>query len=300
MILKFPLSLIYYSIFGVNWFKLQNVNLKYVWNHSERNLKQFDCIIATSITTAYRLNSFELKGKNKIYFIQAFEDWVMSSEDVYKSFKFPFKKIVIADWLKDKVESIGEHVTVIPNGFDFDYFQLTKPLTERNKYSIAMMYHTQPLKGTYDALEALKIVREKIPDLHVTLFSSQKLKENIPSWCTFVQSPNKELHNKIYNEASIFVSASHSEGFGLTVGEAMICGCAIVCTDNGGFRMMVKDGVTGLLSPVTEIDRLAHNIIELIENQSLRIRLAQQGNDFIHSFDWNSSVQKFLSVINND
>lgn len=77
----------------------------------------------------------------------------------------------------------------------------------------------------------------------------------------------------------------------------MICGCAVVCTDNGGFSMMVKNNETGLISPIYDVKKLAENISQLIKNDALRIKLAKNGNEFIQKFTWKNAFKDFYSFL---
>ncbi len=162
------------------------------------------------------------------------------------------------------------------------------------------MYHTSALKDFSTAFKAFDIVKEKHPQLHVTLFGVFD-KPDLPVWYDYYQRPEKELFNKLYNNASIYVGSSQIEGWGLTVGEAMQCGCAVACTDNKGYLEMAKDGETALVSPVKDPQALAKNIIRLIEDDQLRHTIALNGNKFIHEFDIEKSylkLKKFLNGIN--
>ena len=60
---------------------------------------------------------------------------------------------------------------------------------------------------------------------------------------------------------------------------------------------MVTDCETGLLSPVYDVNVLAQNIIKLIENKDLRIKLAKAGNENIKKFNWETALEKFVNVI---
>lgn len=93
-------------------------------------------------------------------------------------------------------------------------------------------------------------MKTKIPQLHVNIFGFPSKPSNLPSWYSYYQQPNKKLHNEIYNTSAIYVGASYSEGFCLTPPEAMMCGCAVACTDIGGYKTVGIDGITALLSPV--------------------------------------------------
>lgn len=60
--------------------------------------------------------------------------------------------------------------------------------------------------------------------------------------------PSEELAD-LYCGASVFVQASHEEGLGMSVLEAMACGLPVVATDTYGSRETVEDGVSGVRVP---------------------------------------------------
>ena len=280
-----------------SWFNLDNrVKEHLTWTLDEYFCPESDIYVATSIRTAIYLNKYN-KSKQKIYLIQGYESWGdITEEQVISSYKYGFKNIAISRWLHRIVLNSGTECALIPNGFDFNFFQKTTEVGNRNKFCIAMLYHTQDLKGCSDGFEALAIVKAKYPKLVVNIFGVFP-RPNIPDWYHYYQCPDRDVFNQIYNEASIFIGTSWNEGWGLTVGEAMICGCAIACTDIDGYKEMVEDGVTALLSPIKDPKSLANNIITLIENDSLRYEIAIQGNIHIKKFNWENSFKKFKNVI---
>ncbi len=292
-----PLKIL--KFYRQRWFPLKNVKEEFYFSYNKKLFQKYDVLVATFIDSAFALHDFQLdKSKSCIYLIQDFEKWTPFSESlVFESYKFPMKKIVITPWLLEKVQSSGEDAVLIYNGLDFSYFTLLKKIEERNPYEISLMYHTRPEKRFNDAVMALEIVHDNFPQIHVSVFGVFNNPGNFPDWFSYYKSPSKELHNKIYNDSSIYVAASSSEGFGLTVAEAMICGCAVVCTDNGGFSSMVTDGKTGLISPVFDYKAFADNIIKLLSDNELRIQLAKNGNENIKKFNWESAVGKFQKVI---
>ena len=249
-------------------------------------LGKFDAVFATAIETAYALNYVKsIPDKHKFYLIQGFENWNSKTDEyVYNSYTFPFTKIVIAKWLQERVEKTGNTATIIQNGLDFDYFKLTVPIESRKPTEVAMLYHLQELKRCCDSMAALEIVKKQVPDLHVTMFGVPEKPKNLPEWYSYYQTPNKETHNAIYNNASIFIAASENEGWALPPAEAMQCGVALVCTDIGGFSDYAKNNETALTSPVYDVQALANNILRLIQNNSLRIEIATNGYKYIQRF----------------
>lgn len=299
-LLKFPIVKIL-KIYKQKWFKLNPLITEvYNWNPQKKHFQSFSHIVATYIDTAFLLDEFSLyKNCKCFYFIQGFESWNNNSEEkVYKSYKLPLRKIVISPWLSNKVNQVGESSEILFNGFDFSYFRLLTKIEDRNRFEISMLYHENENKRCVDAVEALTKVKEVYPELHVNVFGIPSRPKHLPLWFSYSQNPDCILHNQILNKSSIYIAASANEGFGLTVGEAMICGCAIACTNNEGFSIMVNDGITGLLSNVKDVQGLANNIIRLINDDQLRISLAKSGNDTIKQFSWEKSEKKLEAILN--
>ena len=213
------------------------------------------------------------------------------------SYRFGFHNIAIAPWLQDIVKESGAESTLITNGLDFQRFSLNKPIEERSPFEIVLLNHTLEHKRVQDSRAALDLVKKQIPELHVTMFGTCDAPKDMPSWYTYHCQPTGQELCDIYNNGAIYVAASDFEGFGLTIGEAMICGCAVACTDNGGFRCMAKHEKTALLSQVYDVEALAENIIRLINDNELRHEIAHKGNDNIQQFTWEKSYQKLKTLL---
>ena len=284
-----------------NWFRLDSrIHCEYVFRFGKSRTTRIPGarFVATALATSFELAGIRrIENKDKFYFIQDFENWNnITSECVYDSYRLPMKKITIAPWLVREVEKTGGTATLVENGFDFDYFRMTNPIEKRSAHEVAMLYHRDERKRCVDAIAALKIVKERIPDLHITMFGTTE-RPDVPEWFAYFQRPDQKTHNAIYNKASIFVAASKAEGMALPPAESMICGCALVCTDIPGFSMYAINEKTALTSPVYDCQKLAENIIKLIENNELRIELAKSGNKFILQFTWERAYGKFKQEI---
>lgn len=307
-ILRLFKALIRFLVFMVSkkyscpgWFKLdKRVKEYWVWSLNESFVPKSDSYVATAVHTAVYLNGYKrISADSKFYLIQHFENWGgATNNDIIESYHYPMHKIVIANWLKNIVNSVGENCCLIPNGFDFTYFQKSIDVHLRDKFTICMLYHLLDWKGCSDGFKALDIVKEGYPNLKVNIFGVPSRPKDLPDWYEYYQQPDRETHNRIYNESAIFIGTSWSEGWGLTVGEAMICGCAVACTDNLGYLEMATDGETALVSPVHDPESLALNIIRLIEDDDLRYYIAEEGNRNIQQFNWESAYDKFKLFIN--
>ena len=95
----------------------------------------------------------------------------------------------------------------------------------------------------------------------------------------------------------IFVLPSLSEAFSNSLMEAMACGCCAVASDVGGNPEVVFDGKTGILFPPRDVEALAGALRLLIENESLRLKVAEAGAQLIHTrFSLESSVRRMAEI----
>jgi len=303
---KSVLRYVYFKITGdykpYKWFNLdKKIKIFFHWNHKEKIKIKGDIYICTSIETAFFLNEYRCDASKKNYFIQGNEDWKWSHEMVIESYKFKMNKIVISNWLKELVEKNNEKATLVQNGFDFETFNLDIPIEKRKNTDVIMLFHTSVNKGVDKGFQALELVKREVPDLKVTLFGTFKKPDNLADWYSYYQMPEKEELRKLYNSSSVFIGPSIEEGWGLTVGESMQCGCAVACTDNKGFQAMAIHEKTALVSPVRDIETMAKQIIQLVTDNQLRFRIAQNGYKHIQNFDVKASYQQFKnSILKND
>lgn len=303
--IRSKLKTIYYSLFfspkklaKIEWFNIdRRVSNIVVWNLSEKRIPDSNICIATGAQTAFYLNRFDaISNDKKFYFIQGYETWVNGKQYLEETYRYPLKKIVIAEWLLDNVRAIGQDAILIHNGFDFDFFRYSVPIEKKNKYNIIMPYNKTPMKGCDVGFKALSIVKSYYPNLHVILFGVHRPRKT-PNWYSVYIQPNKSTFNKIYNESAIFLGPSFSEGFCLTPPEAMQCGCAVVCTNIGGYTVVCKDNDTAMVGNVDSPESLANCIIKLISDDMLRYRIAHSGNKFIQEFTWDKAYEKFVGAL---
>lgn len=290
------------SILGYScrqWFALDHrVKEVYALSLNYRHVPKSDIYIATSPYTAMYLNEYPIDSSCKYYFIQGYENWGGVTDELLRhTYHYDLRIIVISRWLGKVMEEEQVHYDIVTNGFDFNYFHLTVPIQNKNKYEVVMIYSPIENKGCKYGFDALKKVKKIFPQLHVTLFGSVAEPNDLPEWFVYYYQPDKDLHNQILNNAAIYLATSFQEGWGLPIGEAMICGQAVVCTDNPGYREMAVANENALISPIKDSGSLAQNIERLIRDDGLRFRIAQNGNDHIKGFNIEASYHKLRSIL---
>lgn len=281
------------------WFTLnKRVKKIFVKDSNYNEMPDGDIMIATSVETAQTVSELAHCKGRKVYFIQGFENWQHTDEEVFNTYKLNMKKIVISKWLKVIVDSKSQcPSSIIPNGIDFKVFGVDIPIQQRNTHSIAMLFHKGENKGSKYGLEAINRVKEFFPDLEVRLFGVPQRPKDLPYWIKYTQSATQEQLREIYNKSTVFICSSIEEGFGLTGAESMACGCALVSTSFQGVFEYAENNKNALLSPVEDVNALFNNIIRLFSDNDLRIMLATEGERNIKKFSWDNSVTSFESTM---
>jgi glycosyltransferase involved in cell wall biosynthesis len=78
--------------------------------------------------------------------------------------------------------------------------------------------------------------------------------------------------------ADIFVLPSHSEGFSNAIVEAMAASLPVIASDVGGNAEAIKNGVSGLLVPPDDPEKLSAAITALLTNPAQAISMGLAGN----------------------
>lgn len=304
--LKFKISGIYRYIekffkgySSRKWFPLDKRIKEYLsFSLNQRHVPESDIYICTTPITAQYLNEYNISSKNKFYYIQGYENWGgFSDKNLIETYKYNIKKLIVSNWLTKLINNYDNKTSTILNGFDLKKYKCNIAPSKRNPHNLSLIYSPIPLKGFKYAWDTLNFVKKKIPELHVDLFGVEKPNFELQNWITFHFCPELRKINEIYNNSSIFMATSLQEGWGLTIGEAMLCGATVVCTGNKGYLEMAKHERNALVSPVGDSKAMADNIIRLIEDNELRIKLAEQGNKDIQNFNIEDSYLKFKNAL---
>lgn len=277
------------------WFQVSpKVELLCTKTLEPRYLPPSDAWVATFWDTATWAST--LPGA-KLYLIQHLETFCGPEHAVMATWKLPLHKIVISRWLEDVASRLGEPSDYVPNGLDFKTFGMDVRPEDRDANTIAMLYHHSDWKGSSEGLKAIYEVKARIPQLRVRLFGVPGRPQGLPDWVEYHQNPRQGKLREIYNGAAIFMSPSWAEGWALPPAEALQCGAALAATDIGGHREYAIHGETALLSPAKDPGALAANLLRLLEDRELRIRLAHRGHQHIQQFTWDRATSTFESVL---
>lgn len=284
----------------IRWHELDSrIRITYVGEPFANTMPDADAVIAGVWGTVGYVRDYPQAKGEKFHLIQHYAvTFGNSPDEVHAAWKAPVHNILISKWLYALAQKIGcEDNRYIPNGIDTAKYQCIRPIKDRPR-KVAMLFHTLNWKGSADGIQALEIARRKYPRLQAVFFSTQARPQNLPAWVEYHRDPEqKYLVEEIYNGSRIFLCPSWSEGFPLPPAEAMACGCALVTTDNGGTMDYAEHEKTALVSPPRNPGLLAENLLRILDDDALRVRLARAGSERIGEFTWEKSTAELELAI---
>ncbi len=283
------------------WFSIDpQVRMLTVPTLHSRYIPNSDIVVATAWTTAEWVANYpESKGR-KVYFVQDYEHLMTASDTVRErmmaTYHGPFTVVVISPVLQDLLSINLVESTMIPNALDDKIYHVENPIAAEDRDTIGFPYRLESYKGTPDVVAALSGLVESY-DLQgkVWTFGSAS-HPNLPSWVDYHKHPSDDELSTLYNHTKIFVVGSHFEGWGLPGMEAMACGAALVSTDNGGVRAYAQHNVNALLSSPRSFNCLREHVVEILDNDELRLELAVNGSETVKKYNWSESARLVCAI----
>ncbi len=102
-----------------------------------------------------------------------------------------------------------------------------------------------------------------------------------------------------YRAATLMLTPSHTESFGLVALEAQACGTPVVAAGVGGLRTVVRDGVSGVLVDGHDPADWARAIRRLVRAPGLLRELSAGALRHASAFGWSATVDRLAKVYTN-
>ena len=199
-----------------------------------------------------------------------FAGYITATDAQNKLFKKQFKKYVGVDL----------DIFTIPVG---NLEKLCYPTEGRKKYSLITASRLAPEKHLDWLVEAVVKARQKVPELTLDIYGKgaeeNNLKELIQKRkaAKYIKLCGQHKLDEIYINYEGYFSASTSEGFGLTLMEAVGSGLPIIGFDvRYGNQTFIDDQENGYIIPITDqmetskkIEKLADCVVKLFTEADL-------------------------------
>lgn len=212
----------------------------------------------------------------------------------------------------EEIRGIGipaSHLYVIPPGVHERY----RPDQARRSPHphVVVVGRLAPVKRQRLALDALAAARADRDDLTVELVGDGPDRELVEQWIEehgaagWVRVRGRIGDDQLlaaYQRAWIVLSASHAEGWGMSLTEAGACGTPCVATDIAGHREAAIAGATGVLVPegschVDTARALGAAVRELLDDDQRRERFGAAAIDHARGLSWTAVATRHLRLL---
>ncbi|MBL7141887.1 glycosyltransferase [Patescibacteria group bacterium] len=252
------------------------------------------------------------KGKIKGFFYKRIEKFLNQKTDQIIFVSENTKNL----FLKEKILPF-ENWTVIYNGLDLNYSQkflknkkeirkqVIKEYHLKDNYLITFVGRFSFEKGLIYLVEAAKSIINILPQTRFILIGDgpekkniiNKIKQdNLEKYFILPGFQEEEEVYKISVASHIFVLPSFYETFSYTVCQAMSLGLAIVATEVGGIRELIKNGFNGFLIQPGKSEDISKAVVKILKNKDLALKFSQNNLKKVQGFKEEKMIQAIKNI----
>lgn len=212
------------------------------------------------------------------------------------------KAIAVSKSDEDTFSPISPDIMRIPNGISLDEF--TK---ERRPEPATLLFvgRISKNKRIDRLIEITSILQKSIPDIKLKIVGEDweglqtgieelALKRGVGDNVEFLGKSGREELIEYLSAASLFVSASEYEGFGISAVEAMAAGCVVVLNDIPAFNELVNHSKNGYLSDFADYESTATLLQNLMEKDQQDV--SKEAIETAAQYDWKTVAKKIELV----
>jgi len=192
-----------------------------------------------------------------------------------------------ACWAGDEKKAMDK-LTAIPNALTYPINYDIENIMEKERSVLIVGRLDEKQKRLTLALKIWKRIKESLHSkgwiLHIvgegideSLYKDMVMNEKIPDVCFHGRREPREF----YEKAAIFIMTSKSEGWPLTISEAMQFGVVpVVYNTVASFQEMIVNDQTGYTIKDGEEQQFCDSVLKLMNNKQLRIGMARRGYEY--------------------
>ena len=244
-------------------------------------------------------------NKQHFYFVQA-DETKFSNNKIYKrlaekSYQLNIPRFTHSKWVKDFLDlNYGGDNTNIGMGIDHEAF---KPRNLEKEEVVFTIARSGPNKGFDVFVKAMNVLILKYPNIKIKIAGEARIVEEMKS-SGAIKFPfhylgwiRDDMVLSEFYEKSIFVNTGAFEALPMPPLEAMACGSAVVMTDMPGAKEYAINGQNCLLSDPRDHDSFAENISELLDSNTLRLKISRNAENTARGYTWEKTIRNFTQFL---
>lgn len=205
----------------------------------------------------------------------------------------------------EEIEALGidrAHLTVIPPGVHERFSPAPDRRAEQPR--IVVVGRLAAVKRQRLALAAAADARASVPELTVDVIGDGPDRPLVEQWIadhdasSWVRMRGRVSDDALveaYRSAWLVVSASHAEGWGMSLTEGGACGTPCVATDIAGHVGSCQPDVTGVL--VGDVAAMGREIVDLLRDDARRARMGLAAIERARELSWTAVAARHLDLL---
>ena len=203
---------------------------------------------------------------------------------------------------------IKKNIEVIPNFIDPSLYRFAEDIELRSQFAekdeviITHISNFRKVKRVDDVIRIFEGVQKQLsakllmvgdgPELHQVKNLARELGISDK---VFFLGKSKRIE-QITSISDVFLLPSETESFGLVALEAMASGVAVVSSNVGGLPEVNKDGVTGFLNEVGDIEGMTASVLTILKDKDTLARFKTNALDHSQKFELNKIVPVYENL----
>jgi N-acetyl-alpha-D-glucosaminyl L-malate synthase BshA len=221
---------------------------------------------------------------------------------------------VVSQSLKDdtyKHFKIEKEIEVVHNFIGHDSYceapspeQLLrkKEIAPNGEMIICHMSNFRKVKRVEDVVMIFAKIREKIPAKLLLAgdgperFKVEQMCEELKLCGDVSLVGNVQTAQEIHCISDLFLLPSQTESFGLAALEALASGVPVISSNAGGLPEVNKDGYSGYLSEVGDVDKMAADALKILSSKEELVKFRKQAYDHSLNFSIDKILPKYQAI----
>jgi starch synthase len=171
-----------------------------------------------------------------------------------------------------------EKIVVIPYGVRLERFTRTTP-PPPDRFEVLFAGAVGLRKGVPYLLEAFAKLRHPAKRLRIAGPLHPDLKSVLPRLprdrVELLGPVSQQRLAELMTTSHLMVLPSIEEGLALVQGQALACGCPVLCSTNTGGEDLFTNGVEGFIVPVRDVPALTEKMQQLADDPALQQRMSE-------------------------
>ncbi|GJM25021.1 MAG: colanic acid biosynthesis glycosyltransferase WcaL [Phycisphaerae bacterium] len=226
--------------------------------------------------------------------------------------------LALSEFLIGRAKALGcsdDKIRKLPLGVDISEFPFSeRQIGDGSEVRILTVGRLVEVKGVEYGIRAIAQLSRRFPNVRYQIVGAGPLLDSLKELVTQLQVEkhveflgllSRERLSKVYGDAHLFLytgivaADGGEEGLGSVLVEAQASGLPVIASRVGGIPESVREGASAVLVPQRDIDAIAEQLCQLIEQPQRWAEMGRAGCDHVlANFQNDDKVESLISLYN--